>query len=440
MKFKLKIFKLSFFLGCLILLSSSNINSLQIDNKKNGLVQSILPDIIIPDDYSTIQLGINNANPGDTIFVRNGVYYENIIIEKKITLVGENKNNTIIDGILNLKSTIIVNSDNVIIKNFSIINGLGENIFWDNSGVFINSSNVTIENNIIMWNTLGICVLDTAYNLIVCNNDFINDSILVGNYVHTTDSFTLKSVLHIIENNTVNGKPLYYVKNKSNFIVPNDAGQIILVNCSNATINNNFFTKVDFPIILYFCNKCLIENVTSKDTYGEIILFYSNNCTIQYINASNMIFGVCLDYKSTNNAVRYNEVYNNIAGITVMASSKYNKIYKNYIHHNTEGIRISNKSSYNIFYENILVENKFGFSLFLKPHDNNIQNNTILKTSFCVKSIGKTKNYYNNNYWNKPRVIPKFIFGWLKNKNFPVFTFPCFITGVDWHPLKERPV
>ena len=111
MKFKLKIFKLSLFLSCLILLSSSNINSLQIDNKKNGLVQSILPDIIIPDDYSTIQLGINNANPGDTIFVRNGVYYENIIIEKKITLVGENKNNTIIDGILNLKSTIIVNSD-----------------------------------------------------------------------------------------------------------------------------------------------------------------------------------------------------------------------------------------------------------------------------------------------------------------------------------------
>ena len=440
MKFNLKILKLSFFLICLILLSFSNINGLQADNNKYSLVMSILSDIIIPDDYSTIQLGINNANPGDTIFVRNGVYYENIIIEKKITLVGENKYNTIINGILYLKSTISINSDYVIIKNFSIINGIGKNISWDNSGVFINSSNVIIENNIIKWNTLGICALDTSHNLTICNNDFINDSILIGNYQHTTDSFTIESVLHIIENNTANGKPLYYIKNKTNFTVPDDAGQIILVNCSNATINNCFFTEVDFPILLYFCNKCLIENVTSKDTYGEIILFYSHNCSIQYIDASNMIFGICLDYKSSNNTVRYNEVYNNIAGITVMTSSKNNKIYKNYIHHNNEGIRISYKSSNNIFYENIMDENIFGFYLFLKTYDNNIENNTIINTPFCVKSIGKTKNYYNNNYWNRPRVIPKFIFSYLQSKNFPVFTFPCFITGIDWHPLIERPV
>ena len=54
---------------------------------------SILSNIIIPDYYSIIQLGINNSNHGDIIFVRNGVYYENIIIEKKITFLGENKYN-----------------------------------------------------------------------------------------------------------------------------------------------------------------------------------------------------------------------------------------------------------------------------------------------------------------------------------------------------------
>ena len=396
--------------------------------------------IIIPDDFPTIQEGIDNANLGDTIFVKNGIYYENVVVDKEINIIGENKGNTTINGILNLESTITVNSPNVIIKNFSIINGLGDNAAWDNSGVYIKSSNVTVENNLIIHNTLGICALDIAHNLTICDNDFIDDSILLGNYEHTTNSFTLKSFLHTIENNTVNGKPLYYIKNKDNFTVPNDAGQVTLVNCSNATIKNTFFTMADFPIFLDFCNNCLIENVTAKDTYGEIILFHSRNCIIQNNSVSGMIFGVCLDYQSTNNTVRYNDVYNNIAGITVMTSSKDNKIYKNNIHDNIEGIRISNKSSYNLFYENELNDNTFGFSLLLDPYNNAIENNTITKTPFCVKSIGKTKNYYNHNYWNRPRVFPKFIFGCLKGKNvLPIVPIPCFITGVDWNPAR-RPI
>ena len=52
-----------------------------------------------PENYSTIQSAINNASSGDTIFVFNGIYYENIILNKdSINLTGENKEKTIIDG------------------------------------------------------------------------------------------------------------------------------------------------------------------------------------------------------------------------------------------------------------------------------------------------------------------------------------------------------
>ena len=46
----------------------------------------------------TIQEGINNASNGDTVFVYNGLYPENIIVNKTIDLSGEEKENTVIFG------------------------------------------------------------------------------------------------------------------------------------------------------------------------------------------------------------------------------------------------------------------------------------------------------------------------------------------------------
>ena len=48
--------------------------------------------------YATIQEAINAASEGDTIFVKAGTYYENVIINKKVSLVGEDRGTTIIDG------------------------------------------------------------------------------------------------------------------------------------------------------------------------------------------------------------------------------------------------------------------------------------------------------------------------------------------------------
>ena len=52
-------------------------------------------DIVVPDDYPTIQEAINAASDGDTIFVGNGTYYENVIVNKTVSLIGES---AIIEG------------------------------------------------------------------------------------------------------------------------------------------------------------------------------------------------------------------------------------------------------------------------------------------------------------------------------------------------------
>ena len=60
--------------------------------------------IIVPDDYPTIQAAIDNASAGDSVFVKKGVYYtytdytHQLTINKPLSLIGENPENTFLDG------------------------------------------------------------------------------------------------------------------------------------------------------------------------------------------------------------------------------------------------------------------------------------------------------------------------------------------------------
>jgi parallel beta-helix repeat protein len=95
--------------------------------------------------YQYIWQGIENATTGDTVYVLNGIYYENVIVDKTISLIGESQENTIIDA-QNYGTVVTITADNVIMKNFQVKNG-GEEWYPNrDSGVKILGDYITFEN------------------------------------------------------------------------------------------------------------------------------------------------------------------------------------------------------------------------------------------------------------------------------------------------------
>jgi parallel beta-helix repeat protein len=161
-------------------------------------------------NYSNIQSAIDDARDGDTIYVFTGVYYENLVIDKSVDLIGENRDTTFIDG--GKKDNVItVTADRVNISGFCIRNsGLRDSEFNLShfslkynvyTGVFIGANSVNIsncriescyyavllekssytnvKNSRIINNCVGIVIRNSSYNYI-SNCTFLSTEVPPG--------------------------------------------------------------------------------------------------------------------------------------------------------------------------------------------------------------------------------------------------------------------
>lgn len=126
-----------------------------------------------PGNYTSIQDAIDDASNGDTVFVFDDLspYRENLVIDKSIILIGENRSSTILDG-NGGGNTINISANNVKIAGFTIQNSTPYEIcLYMTYGIWIDHSNfVTINENNITNNRRGGICLDGGSNNTIKNN------------------------------------------------------------------------------------------------------------------------------------------------------------------------------------------------------------------------------------------------------------------------------
>lgn len=141
-------------------------------------------NIYVPPGES-IQEAVNNAFPGDTIFVKPGEYNESIQINQdNLTIISYSKNpyNTVITGVNKESNVFKVVASNVTISGFSITDS--------KCGIYLNGAqNCIINNNVISGNNIGICLSKSENNTL--SNNIVSSNADCGIKLFTSSGNTI---------------------------------------------------------------------------------------------------------------------------------------------------------------------------------------------------------------------------------------------------------
>ena len=246
------------------------------------------PDsITVPDDYPTIQEAINSANPGDTIYVLSGTYHEHPKVNKPLTLIGESKESTIIDGNGENQTIIEVAASNVVITEFTVQNG-SRVAGTSYAGIKVSSNACNITGNFITKTKIGIFVISQGSRItenVVRNNG-------QGIALYSSHEVTVEA-----NNLSANTVGISLALSSNNIIVNNRAANSSSgghgITLSSDSFNNTIFSND------------LVSNFHGMWLYGS-----SDNWIVENTIANNKLLGIELA-SSPDNTFYHNNFVNN---------------------------------------------------------------------------------------------------------------------------------
>ena len=321
--------------------------------------------IIIPDNYPTIQAAIGNASDGDRVYVRAGTYYENVVVDKSISLIGEGPERTIIagEGLVG----VLVRHDGVVLTGFKIVMHSVVRYYY---GVHLLSvKNCSVFNNRIENAFYGMWLYDAFYNSVFNN-------VITGNQNGVN--------IEASHNNTL----------AKNTITHNNDWGIFNTGSNNNNIVGNYFSANGDAISLNGYsettseNNLILGNTFRQNTYKGIAVESASH---------NNIIGNSITETGTEGTRGVGE------GILIAAGS-YNLIKDNTIAFNEIGIRL--EASSNTIIQNTVENNResaiTNWYRFTVPTDNKIYSNNFINNyvNFSHLASNAWDNGSKGNYWS----------------------------------------
>jgi parallel beta-helix repeat protein len=376
--------KLDIFL-CLFVLSSSLVyvrfkpvevkapNGYPLHNLDSGL------------NYTTIQEAIDAAETldGHTILVDEGTYYEHLVVNKSLSLIGEDRFSTIIDGNCT-GNVIIITANNVKITGFTVQRS-GKVWTIDNRSYGI----------CFQW---GISGSNVSYNVITDN--------LKGIWLYNSNANTISG--NNITNNVNEGIVLDFSSNDNNVYgntITNNRVGIGGWNSSTNSIYGNDITNNEGGVgLIYFSNNNSVygNNITNNEN-GIVFEQCLDNSIYENNIRANDYDSIGLYESSLNNTIYENNIRDsNDSGITLV-NSNTNNVYENNITNNHKGVKIWFSSNNNVYGNNI-TNNEMGLDVEFSSN-NNMHHNNFVDNTHQVSIIGPGyANFWDNglegNYWS----------------------------------------
>ncbi|MDD4250445.1 MAG: NosD domain-containing protein, partial [Methanosarcina sp.] len=247
-----------------------------------------------PADFSSIQAAVNAASPYATIIVRNGTYMENVDVDRAVTIISEfGPEYTEVKAANPKDSVFYVTADAVNISGFTVSGGSEpfSSYSYYTAGISLYEvKDCNISGNVLSDNYCGICALGSENGTLNGNRAESNkfgiylswskgNSLRNNRMEDNSYNFAIKSASteqDIDDSNTVDGKPIYYLVNESDFVLDSgsNAGTVYCIDCQNVTVRDLNLTGNYYGLYLYNTVDSHFENISSSENeYG----FYIKN-------------------------------------------------------------------------------------------------------------------------------------------------------------------
>jgi parallel beta-helix repeat protein len=361
---------------------------------------------------------VGAADAGDSIFVWNGSYTENVDVgTTHLTLEGEGADVVTMTAASIYDHVFEVTADYVNISGFNVTGATGEGTGEEETGICLYYvDHCDISDNSALNSRCGIYLRSSNYNMLQ-NNTCLNDYCGVyvwylsnnyGIYLYNSDSNTLQS-------NTANsnhGNGIYLYSSNDNTLTNNTANSnggngIRLRNTinnnmlGNTTANSNHGSGIE---LWFSCGSTLTNNTANSNDCSGIYLGYSSNNTLTSNAASNNggrlhgASGIQMRASGDNTLTNNIANSNDYSGIRMWDSSIYNTLTNNTANSNgDDGIYLSDSSN-NIITCNWVQNNTdAGFYLRSGSTGNNISyNNVIENGNYNTETGGWEWQFYND--------------------------------------------